>query len=79
MMLNAFGHCPFGGWIVVNDELTYLAGAHAMHIGEDYGGTKTNSLEVNDELLYLDGTHVMDTPTPWRSTQLCQWPMTEAL
>ena len=61
MMLNAFGHCPFGGWIVVNDELTYLAGAHAMHIGEDYGGTKTNSIEVNDLLLYLAGTHAMDT------------------
>ena len=49
-MLNAFSHCPFGGWIVVNDELTYLAGAHAMHTGEDESETNTNSLEVNDEL-----------------------------
>ena len=29
--------------LVVNEELMY----HAMHTGEDYGGTKTNFLEVN--------------------------------
>ena len=33
--------------LVVNEELMYLAVAHAMHTGEDYGGTKTNFLEVN--------------------------------
>ena len=36
----------------VNDELTYLAGTHAMHAVEDEGETETNtnSLKVNPTL-----------------------------
>ena len=37
-------------FLEVNNELMYLAGAHAMHTGEDESKTNTNSLEVNDEL-----------------------------
>ena len=43
----------------VNDELKYLAGAHAIHTVEDEGGINTNSLKVNDELAYLAGAHAI--------------------
>ena len=48
-------------YLEVNNELTYLAGAHAMHTGEDESETNTNSLEVNDDLKYLAGANAMHT------------------
>ena len=44
--------------LVVNEELMY----HAMHTGEDYGGTKTNFLEVNSTNFLEVYDELLETP-----------------
>ena len=48
--------------LVVNEELMYLAVAHAMHTGEDYGVTKTNFLEVNSTNILEVYDELLETP-----------------
>ena len=60
--LHFTAYCTVACW---GDELTYVADADAMLIGEGKGETNTNFLVVNEELMY----HAMHTGEDYGGTK----------